>query len=322
MKPLFAQVVRKQGAILIALSAFFSAGNLLCAQDLPPLPGLAPVEDNAPAAAAPPLPSLPSGEPVGAPAGLPPAGGLPPLPEVVPEEGNAAGAPAPSLPPLPGGEPVDVPAGLPPLQPVEPVGPVSGESPDPEGAAVEPLGQASSVPSGLNLPPVTDNAGLLRLLDEIRVRSRRGDYLGAQALTEQTIQTFAETSENAFYLRQVRREQTNLYYRMAHQALKDKKYSLASQYLAQYQKNVTREVEERKKAREVRIGKQGKHDVSLVGKLVEELDQAKKELAEIRAKAGLPESDAKVDYDRVMAQEQLELVTGETLMPDPVSLSH
>ena len=37
---------------------------------------------------------------------------------------------------------------------------------------------------------------------------------------------------------------------------------------------------------------QGNQDVSLVGKLVEELDKAKKDLAEIRAKAGLPEDDA------------------------------
>ena len=155
---------------------------------------------------------------------------------------------------------------------------------------------------------MTDNAGILRLLDEVRIRSRRGDYEGAHALTEQTLQTFAETAENAFYLRQVRQEQTNLYYRMAHKALKEKRYSLASQYLGRYQENVARDAEDRKRAREVRLGTQGKRDVSLVGKLVTELDEAKKELAEIRAKSGLPESDAKVDYERIMAQEQLELL--------------
>jgi len=166
----------------------------------------------------------------------------------------------------------------------------------------------SILATGMNLPPVTDNSGLLRLLEEVRNRLRRGDFEGAQVLTEQTLRTFAETAENAFYLRQVRREQTNLYYRMAHQALKEKKYSLASQYLGRYQDNVARDAEDRKRARELHAGAQGKSDVSLVGKLVGELDQAKKELAEIRAKTGLPESDAKVDYERIMAQEQRELI--------------
>ncbi|MDE0578133.1 MAG: hypothetical protein OSB39_14385, partial [Opitutales bacterium] len=146
----------------------------------------------------------------------------------------------------------------------------------------------------------------------MRIRLRREDYQGAQALTEQTLRTFAETAENAFYLRQFRREQTNLYYRMAHKALKEKRYSLASQYLGRYQENVARDVEDRKRVREVRAGTQGKSDVSLVGKLVEELDEAKKELAEIRAKSGLPESDAKVDYERIMAQEQQELVKAKS----------
>ena len=324
MKSLLAHVVHKEGAaIAVPLSLLCLLAWSVCdvrAQDpLPPLPGIEDPANPLPAAGLDPLP----GENPG-------TGALPPLPPL-PDEVEPADPGLGPLP-LPGGGPADAPAGLPPLpgeiEPPEPLAP----PPDPANAGLPPfpspaaepqpdvspteekepgpsLGPTTTplTPPGLSLPPVTDNAGLLRLLDEIRTRSRRGDYVEAQALAEQTLRTFAETTGNAFYLRQVRREQTNLYYRMAHQALKDKKYAIASQHLARYQANVTREVEERKRAREVQIGNQGKRDVSLVGKLVGELDNAKKELAEIRAKAGLPESDAKVDYDRVMAEQQREL---------------
>jgi general secretion pathway protein D len=282
-------------------------------------------------AQSPPLPPLPSiGEPVPNPDGLPP---LPPIGDVAEPDG---------LPPLPGLSPVEAPLPQSPLLEVNeptispPLAPlpsiIGGDEPDapkmdlafPEDSSVSPTNDFPPIPadhteprktssntpsfSGLSTPPVTDNAGILRLLDEVRVRSRRGDYEDAHALTEQTLQTFAETAENAFYLRQVRQEQTNLYYRMAHKALKEKRYSMASQYLGRYQENVARDAEDRKRAREVRLGTQGKRDVSLVGKLVTELDEAKKELAEIRAKSGLPESDAKVDYERIMAHEQQELL--------------
>ena len=42
----------------------------------------------------------------------------------------------------------------------------------------------------------------------------------------------------------------------------------------------------------------------MVGRLVEELDKAKKDLAEIRAKSGLPADDAKPDLERLMEQEK------------------
>ena len=42
-----------------------------------------------------------------------------------------------------------------------------------------------------------------------------------------------------------------------------------------------------------------------MGKLVEELDKAKKDLAQIRAKAGLPENDAKPDLERLVEEEKL-----------------
>ena len=45
-------------------------------------------------------------------------------------------------------------------------------------------------------------------------------------------------------------------------------------------------------------------DASLLGRLVEELDKAKKDLAEIRAKSGLPDDDAKPDLERLMEEER------------------
>jgi general secretion pathway protein D len=294
MKPLNAELARTDRTVARAVFLFAGFCTVFSgfAQSLPPLP---------------PLPL--AGEPTPGP------DGLPPLPGVVGGEPAPVESP-PLLPPLPGTfEPVDAVSSEATPLPLEP-------STLPETELSLPLsdGPNLSAPaktepvevSDFRLPPVTDNAGLLRLLDEVRVRLRREDYQGAQALTEQTLRTFAETAENAFYLRQFRREQTNLYYRMAHKALKEKRYSLASQYLGRYQENVARDVEDRKRAREVRAGTQSKSDVSLVGKLVEELDEAKKELAEIRAKSGLPESDAKIDYERIMAQEQQELVKAKT----------
>ena len=296
MKPLIANVVRKERAVL--RTAFLLAGFCAVfsgyAQSLPPLPPLPPaVEPTAGPDGLPPLPGVGGVEP--APVESPPL--LPPLPGVLqPVETSPEPFPLESVPSEPST-----------LRETEPAPPLADRLNLSETAKSDPVEVA-----GFSLPPVTDSAGLLRLLDEVRIRLRREDYQGAQALTEQTLRTFAETAENAFYLRQFRREQTNLYYRMAHKALKEKRYSLASQYLGRYQENVARDAEDRKRAREVRAGTQGKSDVSLVGKLVEELDEAKKELAEIRAKSGLPESDAKVDYERIMAQEQQELVKAKS----------
>ncbi|HAU60565.1 MAG TPA: hypothetical protein DCW45_09410, partial [Opitutae bacterium] len=94
------------------------------------------------------------------------------------------------------------------------------------------------------------------------------------------------------------------YYELATKAMREKKFSLASQFLDRYRENVALELSERKRKREVVLNKDGPKDVSLVGKLVKELDQAKKDLAEIRAKAGLPEDDSKPDLERLMEREQ------------------
>ena len=43
--------------------------------------------------------------------------------------------------------------------------------------------------------------------------------------------------------------------------------------------------------------------------MVDELDKAKKDLAQIRAKAGLPEDDARPDYERLMEAEKAKMTT-------------
>nr|MBC8349468.1 hypothetical protein [Verrucomicrobiota bacterium] len=310
MKSLIADLARRKRAVVrtVFLLVGICAVSSGYAQSPPPLPPLPLVGEPVPGPDGfPPLPGLGGGEP--APVESPPL--LPPLPGVL-EPVDISPEAVDPLPLIDAGGPGVFPLGL---IPSEPSTLPETELPPPlaDGSNLSEPGKPDPVEvSGFSLPPVTDNAGLLRLLDEVRIRLRREDYQGAQALTEQTLRTYAETAENAFYLRQFRREQTNLYYRMAHKALKEKRYSLASQYLGHYQENVARDAEDRKRAREVRVGTQGKSDVSLVGKLVEELDEAKKELAEIRAKSGLPESDAKVDYERIMAQEQQELVKAKS----------
>ena len=86
--------------------------------------------------------------------------------------------------------------------------------------------------------------------------------------------------------------------------MREKKFSLASKLLDRYRENVAIELSERKRKREVVLNKEGPSDISLVGKLVKELDKAKKDLAEIRAKAGLPEDDAKPDLELLMEEEK------------------
>ena len=157
-----------------------------------------------------------------------------------------------------------------------------------------------------NLGPDTN---LVRLLDDIRDLSKNGELDSAQSLAGRALEKISRTEENSFYLRQIRKEETQLYFKRANQAMKDKNFSLASQLLARYRENVQDDLEYRRQKREVLLQNQGNQDVSLVGKLVEELDKAKKDLAEIRAKAGLPEDDAKPDFERLMEAEKAKMAS-------------
>ena len=167
--------------------------------------------------------------------------------------------------------------------------------------AIQPVPDPGTI---YNLGPDTN---LIRLLDDIRDLSKNGELEAAQSLSERALEKISRTEENSFYLRQIRKEETQLYFTRANQAMKDKNYSLASQLLARYKDNVKADLEERRQKREILLQNQGSKDVSLVGKLVEELDKAKKDLAEIRAKAGLPEDDAKPDFERLMVAEKAKM---------------
>ena len=98
----------------------------------------------------------------------------------------------------------------------------------------------------------------------------------------------------------------------------NKQYSQASQYIERYRENVAEELQNRKIRREIKTELGERKDVSLVGRLVEELDQAKKDLAQIRAKSGLPKDDAQPDLERLVADEKAQmersLMTAENLL--------
>ena len=246
------------------------------------------------------LPALPP--PIGLPETLPPPEPLPipaPAPGFNPVEGALSEptidtpSPPPPDPSLSGAVPA---TGLP--QP--PQGILPDESPPPGPQAVE---DPASI---YNLGPQTN---LIRLLDDIRELSKNGELDTAQSLAARALKQITRTEENAFYLSQIRKEETQLYFRRANQAMRDKNYSLASQLLARYKENVKDDLEERRQKREVLLQNQGNQDVSLVGKLVEELEKAKKDLAEIRAKSGLPEDDAKPDFERLMQEEKVKMAS-------------
>ena len=177
---------------------------------------------------------------------------------------------------------------------------------------IQPVSDPASI---YNLGPDTN---LIRLLDDIRDLAKNGELDMAQSLAGRALEKIGRTEQNSFYLRQIRKEETQLYFRRANQAMRDKNYSLASQLLSRYRENVNDDLEERKQKREILLENKGNRDVSLVGKLVEELDKAKKDLAEIRAKAGLPEDDAKPDFERLMEAEKAKMASamrrGEQLL--------
>ena len=151
------------------------------------------------------------------------------------------------------------------------------------------------------------NTNLVRVLQEVRELSNTGKIKEAQKMAEAALNKITLNEENSFYLNQIRKEETKLYYKLAQNAMKEKQYSLASQLLSRYRQNVAIELEGRKRQREIVLKKEGNTDASLVGKLVDELEKAKKDLAEIRAKAGLPEDDAKPDLERIMESEKAKM---------------
>ena len=157
-----------------------------------------------------------------------------------------------------------------------------------------------------NFGPSTN---LVALLESIRELSKKEEFEKAQRMATAALDKIAQTKQNNYFLRQIRKEETKLYFSRANEAMRNKNYSLASQLLSRYRENVSRELDERKMEREQISAKASSSDATLVGKLVDELDKAKKDLAQIRAKAGLPEDDARPDYERLMEAEKAKMDT-------------
>ena len=219
-------------------------------------------------------------------------GALPTLPGADPLDGALPDTPEPEAATVAAPDPVE-PMVIPAIDPVDPLLPVSVER--------DPLAPPSG--SALLSDFVTDSANLTNVLDRIRTLVRRNDHAAAQALIDATLQEFGVKREYAFYMRNVRREQNNLWYEMAQKAMKDKEYALARSLLDRYRTGVKREMEDRQRAGQIKV-KETKQDVSLVGKLVGELEEAKKNLAEARAKAGEPDSDVAPNFDQIMSEER------------------
>ena len=155
-----------------------------------------------------------------------------------------------------------------------------------------------------NLGP---NTNLVILLDQIRTLTQDGRLLEAQKIASAALTNISEIEQNEFYLRQIKSEETKLYFKLANSSMLQKQYSQASKYIEKYRANVAEELESRKLRREIKTELSESQDVSLVGRLVEELDQAKKDLAQIRAKTGLPKNDAQPDLDRLVEEEKAQM---------------
>jgi hypothetical protein len=155
-----------------------------------------------------------------------------------------------------------------------------------------------------NLGP---NTNLVILLDQIRTLTQDGRLLEAQKIASAALTNISEIEQNEFYLRQIKSEETKLYFKLANSSMLEKQYSQASKYIEKYRANVAEELEGRKLRREIKTELSESQDVSLVGRLVEELDQAKKDLAQIRAKTGLPKNDAQPDLDRLVEEEKAQM---------------
>ena len=167
----------------------------------------------------------------------------------------------------------------------------------------------SPVSDGEAVYNFNSQTNLVSLLGNIRKLVASKELDKAERIAIAALQNIQQTEQNKFYLNQIRKQETKIYYEQAKLAMSREEYSLASKLLEKYRENVAQELAERKIQREVVLSKDGPKDASLVGKLIEELDQAKKDLSEIRAKSGLPDDDAKPDLERLMEEERAKIAS-------------
>ena len=165
--------------------------------------------------------------------------------------------------------------------------------------------QTPSVP--ITSAVIGPNTNLVLLLDQIRTLTSDGQLQEAQKIATQALKNLDLSEQNEFYLRQIKSEETKLYFKLANRAMLNKEYTQASQFIERYRENVADELESRKLRREIKTELGERKDVSLVGRLVEELDQAKKDLAQIRAKSGLPKDDSQPDLERLVEEEKAQM---------------
>ena len=171
--------------------------------------------------------------------------------------------------------------------------------------APPPLLQKSLTP--IKASDLGPNTNLVILLDQIRTLTQDGRLVEAQKIASAALANISEIEQNEFYLRQIKSEETKLYFKLANSSMLQKEYSQASKYIEKYRANVAEELASRKLRREIKTELSLSQDVSLVGRLVEELDQAKKDLVQIRAKTGLPKNDAQPDLDRLVEEEKAQM---------------
>ena len=84
------------------------------------------------------------------------------------------------------------------------------------------------------LPILDENTNLISLLQQIRKLVSDGDLEKAQKLSSKALADIKVTEQNNFYLKQVRKEETKIYYAQAQKAFKDGNFSLASHLLGKY----------------------------------------------------------------------------------------
>ena len=111
------------------------------------------------------------------------------------------------------------------------------------------------------------NTNLDSLLADIRKHISSKEYKIAHSMAQAALQSIQQTEQNKFYLNQIRKEETKIYYEQAKLAMSQEKYSLASQLLEKYRENVAKDLSERKIQREVVPSKDGPKDATLFGKL-------------------------------------------------------
>ena len=89
------------------------------------------------------------------------------------------------------------------------------------------------------------NTNLVSLLADIRKHISSKEYKIAHSMAQAALQSIQQTEQNKFYLNQIRKEETKIYYLQAKLAMSQDKYSLASQLLEKYRKNIEKDLSDR-----------------------------------------------------------------------------